>query len=318
MFNKIHYASHEEWLKLRKKGLTGTDMVAICGHSKFKNAYDVYRDKISDSIIKEETENNYYLKLGPHFEALIVKLFNIEPYDVWPRFSFSDPLDFVVQHSTNSLALGSIDRFINKEEIILECKSTSKTITKDTIPYSYILQCQWYLYVTGLSEAWLAILSLGHPWNFFWVTIERSERTINSLIEIANIFWNESVLKREFTFDMAGITSYQLNDIPVKNDSETLVLEKDAYELFSLYTQTKEKIKEYTQIKQECEINLKQKIKDYTHASFINHPEAFISWKPSIRTTFDIKLFKTEHPDLYEKYLKSTHTRIFRCKEEAE
>ena len=48
--------SHEEWLKLRKKGIGGSDAGAVCGVNPFCSAISVYMDKISEEINESDSE----------------------------------------------------------------------------------------------------------------------------------------------------------------------------------------------------------------------------------------------------------------------
>ena len=42
--------SKEDWLRYRKCGITGTDAGAILGVNPYRSAFQVYHDKISDTI----------------------------------------------------------------------------------------------------------------------------------------------------------------------------------------------------------------------------------------------------------------------------
>lgn len=47
--------SKEDWLRYRKCGITGTDAGAILGVNPYRSAFQVYHDKISDTI--EDIDN---------------------------------------------------------------------------------------------------------------------------------------------------------------------------------------------------------------------------------------------------------------------
>ncbi len=51
----------EEWLRIRKQYLTGTDAGAICGMNPYKSAMQVYLDKTGPEI---ETMDNEAMRLG--------------------------------------------------------------------------------------------------------------------------------------------------------------------------------------------------------------------------------------------------------------
>lgn len=59
----------EEWLKYRKRGITGTDAGAICGLNPYSSAFQVYHDKISDST---EQNDNEAMRQGRDFEEWVV------------------------------------------------------------------------------------------------------------------------------------------------------------------------------------------------------------------------------------------------------
>jgi putative phage-type endonuclease len=64
--------SKEDWLRYRKCGITGTDAGAILGLNPYRSAFQVYHDKISDTIENIDNEamrqgrdlEDYYAQLG--------------------------------------------------------------------------------------------------------------------------------------------------------------------------------------------------------------------------------------------------------------
>ena len=62
----------EDWLRYRKCGITGTDAGAILGLNPYRSEFQVYHDKISDTIENIDNEamrqgrdlENYYVQLG--------------------------------------------------------------------------------------------------------------------------------------------------------------------------------------------------------------------------------------------------------------
>ena len=48
--------SKEDWLRYRKCGITGTDAGAILGLNPYRSAFQVYYDKISDTIENIDNE----------------------------------------------------------------------------------------------------------------------------------------------------------------------------------------------------------------------------------------------------------------------
>ena len=60
----------EDWLRYRKCGITGTDAGAILGLNPYRSAFQVYHDKISDTI---ENIDNDMLALNSDFVMEVLK-----------------------------------------------------------------------------------------------------------------------------------------------------------------------------------------------------------------------------------------------------
>ena len=80
--------SKEDWLRYRKCGITGTDAGAILGLNPYRSAFQVYYDKISDTIENIDNEamrqgrdlEDYYVQLG---ERLRMLSFTFAGQSVW-------------------------------------------------------------------------------------------------------------------------------------------------------------------------------------------------------------------------------------------
>ena len=78
----------EDWLRYRKCGITGTDAGAILGLNPYRSEFQVYHDKISDTIENIDNEamrqgrdlENYYVQLG---ECLRMLPFIFAGQSVW-------------------------------------------------------------------------------------------------------------------------------------------------------------------------------------------------------------------------------------------
>ena len=67
--NKI---SHEEWLKYRKMGVTGTDASSICGLNPYKSALQIFIDKTTDNI---DIFDNEAMRQGRELEEYVAMRF---------------------------------------------------------------------------------------------------------------------------------------------------------------------------------------------------------------------------------------------------
>ena len=184
--------SHEAWLQLRKQGIGGSDAGAVCGINPYRSAFNVYHDKVSDDLT--ETEDNERMRQGRDLEDYCAR-----------RFSEATGLkvhrtNYLYRHDRYDFMIADLDRVIVGENAGLECKTTSawnadKWKSMDTIPESYLLQCQHYMAVMGYDHMYLACVILGADFGYY--RINRSDELIANLIKIEHDFWENNVLDRK-------------------------------------------------------------------------------------------------------------------------
>ena len=64
--------SREEWLKLRKTGLGGSDAGAICGLNPYSSPMKVYQDKTSEDVSDQDNEA---MRQGRDLEDYVARRF---------------------------------------------------------------------------------------------------------------------------------------------------------------------------------------------------------------------------------------------------
>lgn len=179
--------THEQWLMLRKKGITGTDAGAIVGMNPYVSAMDVFNDKRSEDI---ELLDNEAMRQGRELEEYVAQRFMEETGKKVRR------ANFLYQNDRHPWMLADFDRLIVGEEAGLECKTVSpysQDKWKDgKIPLHYQMQVQHYLAVSGYKCWYIAALIFGRE--FIVRRINRDEELIQNLITIEERFWKEHVL----------------------------------------------------------------------------------------------------------------------------
>ncbi len=75
---------HEEWLKIRKSGIGGTDVGAICGLNPYSSPIAVYQDKVSSEISDFDNE---IMRQGRDFEDYLGISFVIKLLQAGKSFS---------------------------------------------------------------------------------------------------------------------------------------------------------------------------------------------------------------------------------------
>lgn len=185
------YENREQWQNLRGIGIGGSDIGAIIGVNKWKSPIDIYIDKTEE---KKEEEFNRFAYFGQKLEKFVFEEFqsrhkNMNCYTV----------PYTIQRG---VCVANVDGMIYDKDKdrygVLELKTTSTynkdEWTGDTVPQSYYAQVQHYLFVTGLSFAYIACLVGGNDYKEFY--IERSLEDIDFIQEKATDFWKNHIEKR--------------------------------------------------------------------------------------------------------------------------
>ncbi len=296
--------SKEDWLKVRKIGIGGSEAATVAGLNPWASPLNVYLDKMTDEI---EDIDNERMRIGRDLEDYVAQRFQDETGLKVRR------MNQMLQHDEHDFMLANLDRVIVGEKAFLECKTTGsygKKDWEDGIPMHYQIQCLHYLAVTGLEHCYIACL-IGNE-KFIWHRIDRDEDTIQSLIDIEKDFWHNNNLK-QIPPNADGSEQYDnilKQKYPLSNGNQI--------EIGLSYS---EKIKRRLELKElidtmEKEVNqIDQEVKDE-----LQENEAavcgdyLISWKSQTRNSVDTTRLKKELPDIAEKYMKSSVSRVFKIK----
>lgn len=264
--------TRDEWLELRRKGITGSRIAGIMNLSPWETPRSVYLDLLGQKPEKEQSEPMYW---GNVLEDIVAKEFQ-------NRVGLKvRKVNYILQHPTFEFLLGNVDREIldGKNKGILECKNVgaySLEEWKNGAPLHYVTQLQFYLCLTGYKFGYLAALVGGQK--FIAHRIERDDEFINQMIETAIEFWFGKVL-RHIEPEVTELDTELLNQIySVTDPNKTLVLEGyDDEMIVNALKYTKDKL---TRVKNNHELavnGLKDKMRDAELATF--NGEKIASWK---------------------------------------
>ena len=178
--------NQEEWLRIRKNYLTGTDAGAVCGMNPYKSAMQVYLDKISPDI---EIMDNESMRLGRDLEDYVAARF-MEATGKKVRRT-----NAMYVNDEYPFMMANVDRLVTGEKAGLECKTASPYSSdrwKDgNIPEWYYLQCQHYIKTLEMDGWYLAVLIFGK--GFQYTYIPRDEELLADLVEIERDFWEKYI-----------------------------------------------------------------------------------------------------------------------------
>lgn len=293
--------THEEWLKYRKMGITGTDASCICGLNPYKSAMQVFIDKTTDTI---EDFDNESMRQGRDLESYVADRF-CELMGKKVR-----RLNAICMSDEHPFMLADFDRVIVGERAGLECKTVSAYAAhhwdNGKIPLHYQLQIQHYLGVSGYDAWYIAALILGKE--FIVHKIERDEELIQNLITIEKRFWEQNVL--------AGVMpepdgSKQAGELlakyyPSEKGKKALLSDK-----FSLQLKRREELVNLIKKMETEKKTIEQSLVKYlgeNASTEAENSDFYVKWISYASSRIDTDRLKREAPEIYERFKKTSTT----------
>ena len=292
--------SREEWLKLRKSGIGGSDAGAICGLNPYASPMSVYRDKTCEDLSDLDSES---MRQGRDLEDYVARRF-VEATGLKVRRS-----NMMYRSDAHPFMIADVDRLIVGEGAGLECKTASAYNAdkwKDgEVPLHYLMQCCHYMAVTGRRAWYIAVVILGQE--FKYARIDRDRDLITKLIAIEEAFWNNHVLPRvipapdgskacDEVLEQYFHRARKESSIPLVGFDEKLNRRT------ALLGQIAELEREQKQIEQEVKLYMQ----DNELASSDRYR---VSWTNVDTARLDTKRLKAEKPDIYQDFAKITSSR---------
>ena len=305
----------------RTKYIGGSDIGAILGLSRFRTPLEVWMEKTGKEFKKFDS---LPLRFGSFAEGFVAseysratgfELLHDESIYIHPQHSYmSAHIDRFVLSNALSNALGNklVDDLGNQlsnnsplpPTRILECKTANPfssgdwgEVGSDQVPMSYLCQCIWYMSITGIDRADLAVLFGNSDFRIY--EIVRDQELEELVMAKAKAFWHDYVLK----------------DIPPpatsEQDCQTLFSKGDASKRIEAAKQTIELTKRLHALNGEIAVReeeistIKQNImQEMGEAELLTYQgRTLATWKapkPSFR--LDSKRLELEHPELASNY----------------
>jgi putative phage-type endonuclease len=289
-------SDRQKWLEERRKGIGGSDLLAILGLSEYSSPYKVWLRKTG----RDDTNvDNPATRRGTILEPAIADLFELE---TGLQLEIPDPKLYT--HPLFPFCKGSPDRFviINGKRGNLEIKTARGFISE--VDRGWYCQVTWYtgimkaIYPDWLDEQWIA---------WFDSSLQIKSESFNFdpeffkyLLEKAEYFWNQFVIK--------DIPPPALNDDDLKAKYPVGIIAKSidlpdelSSKVIDLKT-AKIEIKKLEEKKDTLEFEIKEYMKD---AEVLQRgSEIIATWKSTKqKETFDKDKLKAELPDVYNQYL---------------
>ena len=294
-----------EWLKIRKTGLGGSDAGAVCGLNPYVSPMAVYRDKVSDET---DMGDNEAMRQGRDLEEYVAQRFT-EETGLKVRRS-----NKMYRSTEYPWMIADVDRMVAGGGAGLECKTVS-VYKKDQwadggIPVYYLLQCYHYMIVTGCRTWYLAAVILGQ--DFQYRRIEYEEETAQNLIALEAEFWNNHVLPRHMP-DPDGSKSCDAvleEYFCQRGKAETIELVG-----FDQKLERRQEIEETMKLLETEKRQIDQDIKVFMDGHEMADSGRYrVTWREVISSRLDTKRLKEEKPDIYREFLQESKSSRFTVK----
>ena len=181
--------AREDWLKVRKSGIGGSDAAAAVGLNPYMSPLELWLDKtgrdagLAKPDPHDTSEPIYW---GTLLEPIVAAAYTQQTGNRVRK------VNAVLQHSTIPFMLANLDReIVGVPGVqILECKTAGEfgaRLWRDGVPEYVQLQVQHQLAVTGKLAADVAVLLCGQKLEVH--RIERDDELIARLIPLEARFW---------------------------------------------------------------------------------------------------------------------------------
>lgn len=307
-----------DWLKARQSGIGGSEIAAIVGLNQYTTPMQVWESKVNPVIDDETSEPAYW---GITLEDVVAKEYAKRTGRKIQRINTQ------MRHPEHDFAIGNIDRAVINPDIsgivrwkngklttdrLLECKTANGFMAKqwgesgsDYVPDAYLIQCQWYMGVTGASICDLAVLIGGQDFRIY--TINRDDDLINDLLLQGAAFWElvQSRTEPDPVNYPECVKKWAKSDPALSVQADDLLVD-DLEKIQSIKAQVKELEAQEDALKARVLISLE------SAETLLYQGVKVATCKTQVRNSFDAKTFEKEHPDLYAQYKKTTSTRVLR------
>lgn len=307
--------SEDEWLKLRKNGIGGSEAGGVMGMSKYQSPFSICMSKTNRVEDKDLSENEavwFGNWMEGHIRTDLVKDFLrdkhgidaevIDPECIWQSVKYP----FMIVNVDGWLKIGG-------ELCGLEIKTGSSYVLPEwggvrgsKVPDSYYCQVQHYLAATGL-EKWYIFGVIGGK--RLLRVVERHDDFIADMVNRERELW--ATIKKNNPFDFPLVTDLQCDtDImaEIAPYGEAEFKDHDVKD----YLKCAELEKELKSKKAE----LKNRIMQSLHGNKLSKSEKFSVVVNEIKTSkLDGKKLKEQKPEIYSEFLKEGKQTRFTVKE---
>ena len=313
--------NNQDFTRDRHLYIGGSDIGAILGLSPYRTPLEVWMDKTGRST---NEANNLAIRFGNFAEDFVANEYALQTQSSLLHYPKPIP------HPKYPHLVGHVDRFVmpsalldqsNQYELfdekgvccaahLLECKTANPFNQSqwgesgtNQVPLPYLVQCLWYLAITNLERADLAVLFSNQDFRIY--SIARDLELEQMMIDKALFFWNNYVLS-DIAPPAKCEADYQ-HLYPIEAKGKSTQADSDLFEMILRLNEVQEEIKTKESEVGHIKEAVMAKMQDCETLSYEGITLA--TWKqPKASIRFDSKRFSQEYPQLYSQYQNPVNT----------
>ena len=304
--------NNQDFTRDRHLYLGGSDIGAILGLSPYRTPLEVWMEKTGKTTNQID---NLPIRFGNFAEDFVAKEYALQTQH--SLIHYPKP----ISHPKHPYLVGHIDRFVmpssqqDQEELfdkngickalhLLECKTANPFNQSqwgesgtNQIPLSYLVQCLWYLAITNLERADLAVLFSNQDFRIY--TITRDLELEKMMIDQALHFWENYVLTN--LAPPASCEADYQHLFPSELKGKFAEANSDLFEMVLHFHELQDEIKSKELEVDHIKEAVMEKMQDCESLRYEDLTLA--TWKkPKESMRFDSKRFAQDCPEIFKQY----------------
>lgn len=297
------------WLEWRRGGIGASEIAAVCGRSPWASPLSVYLRKRGE--IPDDGPPTEAMRLGLALEDLVADEFHLQTgLYVAGRQAWCQHPDFEWARATvDGFAVEAFDGERADALGVFESKTTGDLSRFDPLPDYVALQVQWQMFVTGETNAWLAVLGGGYRLSVLVVEVARDDAAIEAMVTAGAEFWRRvesgepPTVETYFPGDAADLAAA----FPEPEPGSVVDLDDDGAQLVEDLRTYRAAAKRLDNDVTRAENAVKALLGDNEAGAWDG--KTVVTWRPVESSRVDTKRLRSEEPDLAERFLTTSTTR---------
>lgn len=306
--NAVAQAEQAAFTTARQKYIGGSDIAAILGISPWKTAFQLWQDKTQPAMPENDPERLKVLNRGKRLEPYILDMIRAEHAleIIAANHRYTDPLVDYFACEIDAEAAG-------EPPLNIEIKTVHPFKTAewgeqgtDALPMHYIAQVQWGMGITQRPRCDVFAL-IGDDLKRYQVLADAE--LIAIMRDKASAFWTQYV---QTLNPPPPANQDDLYALYPRDAGQAIAIDNDADALAAIneLRLLKDDAKAIGERIAGCEQDIKTRMGDA--AILTVGGKRVCSWKSQSAKRFDQKAFAAAEPALFDQFIKTTESRVFR------